>query len=508
MNRLKAIRLFLLALLVVLATAASAQQTNDENTQPKKKGLFARLKDKVVSKVGGTISRADSTANSRIDNAVNAKMDDVLGKDDGSASTPQTTNSANTPGKNGTQTQAAAGRAPVSGSGKNPPQNSELDYSTLYQASARPPKPGYSRLPVARNLAIEVKGGYPRGYQPKWRFISYASPLKVKKDDWIYPSATVKSTEFKLSIGDYKGKAVLRIKMYILCECFADIEIGDSLAVITQTPQTFKVTNFQRILNDRATGEPCESTSDKNTLGGSEGLITLSANEAGDLVMSLTIETYTGDKTKRGKHNRETGQLEYRVVPSKLAYKYYAENITVDNEMSPEKAVGIVKAEQEAKQKQKEYMAKTTRQADSLEKLLEKKYPQQCRDCFYSSRGGYVSSTRVNDVYRNGYGDTFVDSHNEYDLNLTTTIKNKCSHPITFVGIQQLYDDVNGYYLKEVTKTMDAGYHYSSDQGIMASVFTSIIGGGSEFNLMVQEKYAVNYASVGAVQWLKVVKGN
>lgn len=40
----------------------------------------------------------------------------------------------------------------------------------------------------------------------------------------------------------------------------------------------------------------------------------------------------------------------------------------------------------------------------------------------------------------------------------------------------------------------------------MASVFSSLIGGGSEFNILVQDKYYPNYATVGAVQWLKVIK--
>ena len=53
---------------------------------------------------------------------------------------------------------------------------------------------------------------------------------------------------------------------------------------------------------------------------------------------------------------------------------------------------------------------------------------------------------------------------------------------------------------------MLAGYIYSSDQGAFASVFTTLIGGGSEFNFAVQERNVVKYASVGSVQWLKVVK--
>ncbi|MEI9911616.1 MAG: hypothetical protein WDO71_19375 [Bacteroidota bacterium] len=63
-----------------------------------------------------------------------------------------------------------------------------------------------------------------------------------------------------------------------------------------------------------------------------------------------------------------------------------------------------------------------------------------------------------------------------------TIIQNKCNYPLTFIGIQQLYDEQNGYSLTEVTKTMEVGFSYSSDQGMMSSIFTSLIGAGSEFN--------------------------
>lgn len=153
----------------------------------------------------------------------------------------------------------------------------------------------------------------------------------------------------------------------------------------------------------------------------------------------------------------------------------------------------------------KDYNAKTTKQAEELQKAIATKYPQkECRDCFYSSRGAYVSSSTV-DLYYANTGD-FARSRTDYDLNITTSIKNTCNYPITFVGIQQLFDQQNGYYLKEVTRTMPAGYIYSSDQGAFTSVFTTLIGGGSEFNFAVQERYVVKYASVGSVQWLKVIK--
>jgi len=94
----------------------------------------------------------------------------------------------------------------------------------------------------------------------------------------------------------------------------------------------------------------------------------------------------------------------------------------------------------------------------------------------------------------------FARSQTDYDLNITTSIKNICNFTITFVGILQLINQQNNYYLKEVTKTSPAGYNNSSDQGAFASVFTTLIGGGLKFNFAVQDSYFINYVSVGFLQ--------
>ena len=202
----------------------------------------------------------------------------------------------------------------------------------------------------------------------------------------------------------------------------------------------------------------------------------------------------------------ENYRLASRFSEAGVSYRYLAKGITIENEMTIEKAVAIIEAENLAKQKQKDYIAKTTRQADSLQKVIQKKYPQvNCKECFYSSKGSYISSNTIDQYYVSD--GTYAGSRTDYDVNTVTTIKNKCKYPLTFIGIQQLYDEENGYFLKEVTKTMEEGYSYSSDQGLMASVFTSLIGAGSEFNFVIQDKFAVNYAGVGSVQWLKVIKG-
>jgi hypothetical protein len=370
-----------------------------------------------------------------------------------------------------------------------------LNDKDFIQNKTIPPKnESDTRFKIAKNLMIDIKGKYPDGYTPKWRFINYNSPLNCDVENWLFPSSNINHEQKNMSIGDYNGKALIRWDAFITCECFADILIKDSIAVITEKPQTFELANFRKILNERSTGEPCKGGFTWHHDGGWAGKITLSANQNGDILMDLMIENYSQES-----NGAATG-----LIPSQVSLRYIAKNINVENEMSAEKANEIVEAEKVAKQKQKDYVIKTTKQAEVLEKQIAKKYPQaQCKECFYSSRGGYISSSTQRYVYSNGDP---APSETSYDYNTVISIKNKCKYDIKFVGIQQFYDETQGYYLKEVTKIMPVGYNYSADQGIVSSLFTTLLGGGSEFNFSVQEKYSVSSASVGYVQWLKVIK--
>lgn len=391
---------------------------------------------------------------------------------------------------------------------KGRPKFSELKDEYFVQNASNPPKnSGDTRFRIAKNLMIDIRGKYPNGYQPKWRFISYSSNLKFSREDWLHPKAQLGYQDKSISLGDYGGKAVIRFKPHFDCECFADILIKDSISVLTENPQVYEVGNFRKILNERSTGEPCVGGLSNAAKGGWGGKITLSANPNGDLLMSLMLEDYTLPYTKVKVYDNKTKSYNDVFYPSQVNFRFNAKDVTVENEMSAEKATAIVVAELEAKQRQKDYIAKTTKQADSLQRVITKKYPQKdCRDCFLRNSNSSLQVTPTKTAYMNGYGDVWVESGSDWDINTKTEIRNKCGYDLTFIGLQQLYDERKGYYLTEVTKTMEKGYNYRSDQGAMASIFTSLIGGGSEFNIVVQDKYFPNYSTTGAVQWLKVIK--
>lgn len=372
------------------------------------------------------------------------------------------------------------------------PKLSELRDEEFVQNAQNPEEdPNNTRVRIAGNLAIDVAGRYPLGYKPAWRFITYKSQLSVTVEDWLRPKSAVGLSQAPFSIGDYGGKAVIRMNGGDGFDCFADIVIKGDLAVLSENPQVFELGNFRRILNERSTGEPCVS---RRAKGGFAGNLTLSANKNGDIVLGTMIESYTVETSDR----RNT-------YPPQVHIRYFAKGVTIENEMSTEKAQKTVVAEQEAKQRQKDYLAKMTEQSNALQKAIRAKYPQpEVRKCFQSSKGGYLASNTVDQYYVNS--GNYAGSRTSYDVRTVVEIKNVCNHAITFVGIEQRRDESQGYVLVEVTKTMPAGYAFKSDQGMLGTVFSALSGGGSEFDLVVQDSYIPKYASLRAPQWLRVVK--
>ncbi len=437
------------------------------------------------------------------DDIVNQKIDDILnGKKKDTTSKPVTLNTTND--------QVNSIIKNESNNSNERPKLSEISDADFIQNTSNPPKnESDTRFRIAKNLVIDMTGKYPVGYLPKWRFINYTSSLSVEKENWFRPTSKIAYTKYPLSIGQYDDKAVVRLTPVPGCECFADIVVKNDFTVLNSQPQTFQITNFRKILNERSTGEACMNAYNNNRdlSGGYEGKITLSANDDGDITMDFMMEYYSEEWKERGKYNKAIQDYDWIIHPKQVSYRYSAKNITIENEMTTTKANDIVAKEKEAKQRLKDYIAKTTKQSDSLQKIIANKYPQkECRDCFVRNSNSSLKVTPTKTAYRDGYGDVYVESGTDWDINTKTEIKNKCGYDLTFIGLQQMHDTEKGYYLIEVTKTMEKGYNYSSEQGAMATVFTSLIGGGSEFNIIVQDKYYPNYATVGAVQWLKVIK--
>ena len=183
---------------------------------------------------------------------------------------------------------------------------------------------GFSRISIAGNMFIDVKKLNENTTPASWRFINYKAQLNFTKENLYYKNASTTTYNYSLGIGDYDGSAVIRMNLHATCECIANIDTKGNKVLIGVAPQTFRLINFRKILNGRATGEPCRSGSNITTKGGWDGKITFSANEKGDIRMNLLLENYSAE------------QVTYKgVKPSQISYRYTANNILMENEQTP-----------------------------------------------------------------------------------------------------------------------------------------------------------------------------
>ncbi|OYQ43373.1 hypothetical protein CHX27_10260 [Flavobacterium aurantiibacter] len=340
-----------------------------------------------------------------------------------------------------------------------------------------------TRFAIAGNLYIDVAGKYPSGFEPKWKFITYQAQIVTPYEDYINPTAALKSQRGTFAIGDYQGKAVLMFGTTETCDCYADIEI-DEAAIISSKPQTFKVSNFTKIENLKRVDKKCAGN--KYQEGGWEGRVTLSSNTDGDITMDLVIESY---KSNLGKLLG-------------VSYRFLLNNYQILNEMSPSKAEKIIADEIAAKKARKDFMEKSEKQIQALLAEIKKKHPKECRDCFSRNQdfGVDVEYTRKVYVSDGSYAGTDTD----YNPTTTVALGNNCNFPIKIIGIQQKFSEEKGYYYEKVVKEFAANEKIENKQGILSYLFTSLVGMNGDFD--ISEKYCIECFRLGSIQWLKVVR--
>ena len=143
--------------------------------------IFQRAKDKLKHKT-------DSTINSTVDKSINSIF------------------SKKKSGEKAGTTKQESGK----------PLRSELNESDFHQNNEIPTlQQGYSRLKIAGNLFIDVKGIYPEGYKPKWRCITYSSTINMTIEDWVAPGAAAAHNNTYIALGDIDGKAKFAFGAFI-----------------------------------------------------------------------------------------------------------------------------------------------------------------------------------------------------------------------------------------------------------------------------------------------------
>ncbi len=274
--------------------------TNHTPAEAQLTGWLKKQKDKIINKI-------DSVAGNKVDKLIN-------GKDNNGQSKP------------------GAGSDNRNGAGNTRPKGSLIKDEDFVQNLTNPPRDSNNtRVMIAKNLYVDIKGRYPQGYSPKWRFIGTPAELDFDVDDYVFPSTYQKHEKKAVALLDYEGKAVLAYNAFVTCDCYAEIKI-DSFTVLTDKPQIFRVTNFQKVLNGKMTGEKCRSDWNSATYanGGFEGKITLSANDNGDIVMSLIIENYSQETTSNN-YDPATRSYPTKVNPPSVSFRYTAKSIVLNS---------------------------------------------------------------------------------------------------------------------------------------------------------------------------------
>lgn len=188
---------------------------------------------------------------------------------------------------------------------------------------------GYTRVKIAENLVLDIKGEYPEGYKPRWKYWDIYNSLTFQMDNYVSPRPLFKTSLNDFSILENNGKAAVRFN-----GCIGEIVTKDNVVFLTETPQSFKVINFKKAKNPAI--NCCDG---KNRYHADiEGEITLSSNENGDIQVSLVME-------------------EFRPASRDVSYRHTVKNLIVKNEMSVERAYALLN------ERKRSFIA------DSLEKI-------------------------------------------------------------------------------------------------------------------------------------------
>lgn len=352
---------------------------------------------------------------------------------------------------------------------------------------------------IANNLELDIAGNYPKGYEPKWQYLSTMDRLDFVLEQFVnkYSPATKKDTK-NIFIGYYDGKAVVRFTQFVTCDCIADLDIKSGIARISTQQQTFRLVNFRKYMNGKASGEPCISSSNFYTQGGWKGYITLSGSPNGDLLMNLEFESYNGTD---------------RFTLGGMSFRWTAQNISIPNLMTPEKAKATIIAKEnqrkESEARQIEY-AREERKRDSLfeieikdsyAKVVKKQstFPKEenAGNCLRIEKGskyipGTPSSSEMLPEYRTNPDGSMGETHY---IEVTHTgkpgyyesyegFKNTCNHTVSIKGIEKLRSKAGTIYFKDASFQIPAG-----------EITNSIV--------LIENDYKANSAEIGSTHYYR-----
>jgi hypothetical protein len=201
------------------------------------------------------------------------------------------------------QNRAAAQDGPANASG----------YASAPNPPSGPPpkiKPGFTRINVIGNLFVDVPSKSSTGGAGQWSGMGAPATIPVTQT-WYVNKGQSRSTIQQptlLVAPDRSPRAQFGFN-YRDRTCFADITGADGPVLLTETPQTFRLSDLHMLTPNRVTG--CPFT---NTVNNFSGTITLSADSQGDVSMKYALNVYNAQGIQQ--YLWESADYQYRNGPA------------------------------------------------------------------------------------------------------------------------------------------------------------------------------------------------
>ena len=179
-------------------------------------------------------------------------------------------------------------------------------------------EPNITKVEIAKNLILNIKGKYPSNYKPIWNCVWNPRGIEYNLENNVVKHPIIKTEKIITNLESSDNKATV-----FFDGCICDIKLPTQIVTINERPQTFELVNFRSIKNGLV--EPCKQ---KNPFfkGGWEGKVTLSSNDSGDINMNLIISGF-GDSRFKGRY---------------LSYGWSLQNYVLQNQMTPKKALTVL----------------------------------------------------------------------------------------------------------------------------------------------------------------------
>ncbi len=174
-----------------------------------------------------------------------------------------------------------------------------------------PPQPGFSRVSVVGNLFVDVRGTYPQGYGGKWIGVGAQTSVPVSQT-WYVNRGEQRSTIHQPIIlaSDSSGRAQFGF-MVRGVTCYGDITGVDGPVVITEAPQTFRLSNLHMLTPNWVAGCPIT-----NTMNNFSGRVTLSADGAGDINIQSAVNVFNAQGAQQFLWELQGVQMTNAVTPA------------------------------------------------------------------------------------------------------------------------------------------------------------------------------------------------